>query len=530
MGSDSTAHKKRFKLAQGSRMLLLRRTLRSNADLAGCVRSLKVPRPDAPAKGNVAKSLEQYDDLAASLVMACPNLERLVGPVSGYDHSFKKLFHALSTRANLKEMNWLVEPSNPQNPKSPQASSKRDRNGSITPAELDARQEGAFLDHHREWTSLNSLSVHCSPGATLTPDSLLTRTLSMLPSLQHLHLSNLPPDSFNDTTLLGLPRLHTLSLTQITGITSNGLSSFATRPDSQPLRNLHLRHIPLTSLPALARILSNLTSLDSFSLAQAFPPLMPEEDTFNLWMMPYLASPKLRKLHWDITSLQDCANVADSILARSIAAGGFPKLSLLRAPNDPEAVFQNLCRPVEWINLGTDQFCPSDMRTQSFSENGSAVTSPARMLSRSSKITPSPQVSSPGGDCYFPAILPYTDLRIARLSAQTRLEKARGRPRFGVTVTDEDGSTVDNFNLGGFIGTVGSQIHYHLLPDEGSSDDKGGVVDAKDLSADSGESLIEGNEGCSGMWNRLECAVADKKEKERWWHTERGRWSRIELL
>lgn len=88
---------------------------------------------------------------------------------------------------------------------------------------------------------------------------------------------------------------------------------------------------------------------------------------------------------------------------------------------------------------------------------------------------------------------------------------------------------VDTFQLGGYIGTVGSQIQYHLLPDAGSSDDKGGLVDARDLGADSGENLPGGREGCQGFWNRTEGVVADKKEKERWWHTERGRWNRIEL-
>lgn len=84
--------------------------------------------------------------------------------------------------------------------------------------------------------------------------------------------------------------------------------------------------------------------------------------------------------------------------------------------------------------------------------------------------------------------------------------------------------------MGGYLGTVGSKIDYYLLPDEGSSDEKGGVVDVRDFAGDAGESLTSGREGCVGVWNRKDGVVADKKEKERWWHTERGRWSRVELL
>jgi hypothetical protein len=265
---------------------------------------------------------------------------------------------------------------------------------------------------------------------------------------------------------------------------------------------------------------------------------MPEVDSFTLCLMPYLASPSLRKLHWDITSHRDCANVADDILARSIAAGGFPELRSLRAPNDPDAVFQELCRPVERIDLPSDRFCASDMTgggtgAGAGAGGGSLPTSPAL----DSPITPlqqylsfSPRTpSTPTTGGLEPTPPSCTDLRLARLAAQTRLQKARAHPKFGVLVTDEEGATVDNFHLGGYIGTVGSPISYNLLPDAGSSDDKGGVVDLRDVTGDAGEVLTGGREGCTGVWNRREGVVADKKEKERWWHTERGRWTRIQL-
>ncbi|KND89465.1 hypothetical protein TOPH_05916 [Tolypocladium ophioglossoides CBS 100239] len=518
VGPDSLTHRKRFKTTQGSRMMLLRRTLRANPDLARLVRSLKVPQLEAAtaaANSRGPSPFEQYENAVAALVMAAPNLERLVGPAFGYDHSFKKLFHALSTRTNLKDMNWLVEPSSAPGQQCLEGLSQC---GQMMPATLQPSQEIAFLEQHRNWAKLKSLSIHCLPEASLAPITLLARTLTVLPCLQHLHLSNLPANAFNDTNLLSLPRLMTLTLSNIPGISSNGLSSFATRSNSQPLRKLQLRHTPLTSLPALARILSNLASLVTFSLVQSFPPLMPETDSFTLWMMPYLASASVSKLHWDITSHVDSANAADDILARSIEAGGFPALRTLRAPNDPEGVFQGLCRPVERIDLPSDRF-----RNVAISASSNSLpSSPTKILAKS------PTTSSlPGLSLNAPSLC--TNLLAARLAAQSRIESARDTHRFQVNVEDEYGSLVEVFGLGSYVGTVGSDIHYHLLPDEGSTDEKGGLVDVTDPGADAGESLAGGREGCDGSWNWREGVVADKREKERWWHTERGRWTRIRL-
>lgn len=527
MGPDSAAQKKKHKVLQGTRMQMLRQTLRANPELASRVRSLKVPRPDTTVKGWNAKTAEQYENNVAALVMVCHNLERLDGPVVSYDHSFKRIIHSLSTRAKLREMNWLIEQSPIQRQKGNQAKGKPGK----PPGGLKPPQETAFLDMHSNWSLLSTLSVNCLPGATLTPDNLLANAMGMLPSLEHLHLCNIPATAFNDTTLLSLPtRLKTLSLTHITGISSSGLSSFATCAASQSLETLHLRHTPLTSLAALARMLSNLPKLRYLSVIQTFAPLMPEADSFALWMMPYLASNTITKLHWDITSHRSSANVADDILARSIGAGGFPKLRYLRTPNDPEAIFQQLCRPAERADLPADRFTggadtPMTPMTP-MTPIDVVPPSPGRFLSKSSRPSPNPQ-SPMSSDFDRPPQC--TDLRVARLAAQSRLKEAWQKPRFAVNVLAEDGAIVDQFGLGGFIGTLGSPILYHLLPDAGATDEKGGVVDARDLLGDGGESLASGREGCIGSWNQVEGVVADKKEKEKWWHTERGRWTRIQL-
>lgn len=532
IGPDSAAHKKKFKLAQGPRLLLLRRTLRSNRELAAMVRFLKVPQLESPAKGSPnPKLVDQYDDLVSTLVMACPNLERLSSSLTPYDHTFKRVHHALSTRTTLRQMDWLVEASPLQ--KRQQRVPKHKSQELIMPEDLLPFEEQSWLNLHTNWAELRSLSIHCLPGATLTPTTLLPETLTHLSSLQALHLCNIPANAFNDDNLLALPRLRTLTLTHITGITSNGLSTFATRASSANLEVLHLRHTPVTSLAALARIFSNLTSLKVFALVQAFSPRMPEADAFTLWMMPYLASNSLKKLHWDITSTADGSYAADGIFAKSIAAGGFPSLKKLRVPNDPDGLFQALCRPMARIELPSDRFRVGSVTRL---EESSAPSSPIGMgfiskSSTSSSLTTSSSMSSVSTGPEIAAAC--TNLRTARLAAQARLEAARCQPLFRVKVTDDD-ELVEAFDVAGYIGDVGSQIQYYLHPDAGSTDEKGGLVNVRDLASDSGESLYAGRgeemkEGCSGVWNRVDGVVADKKEKEKWWHTERGRWTRMEL-
>ncbi|RFU74004.1 hypothetical protein TARUN_8251 [Trichoderma arundinaceum] len=523
VGSDSAAHKKKFKQNQGNRMAMLRRTLRANPDIAVLVKSLKVPHPEPPLNWSASKGmqwLEQYEDRVATLIMACPKLERLSGPTPNYDHSFKKIFHALSTRTALKDMTWIMEPALASASQGQRTDSPSKQRGQSGPSMLEPSQGIALLDSHRNWSSLTKLSILCQPGATLAPHRLLSKTLTYLPSLQHLHLCNLPPNAFNDNNLLSLPPLKSLILSRIVGITSNGLTSFATRSNTSHLERLELRHTPLTSLPALARIFSYLPALKHFCLAQSFPPVMPETDSFALWMMPYLASSTITKLHWDITSHPGSVNAADDILARSIEAGGFPALTTLRAPNDPEGRFQALCRPVAYICLPNDRFFRHNaIGSIPTSGSFSAPSSPISPIHKSATT-----MSLPSTIYAAPSL--GTDLQKARLAAQSRLEAAHEVPRFKFAVITDEGQVAQTF--AGFIGTLGSKITYHLLPDDGATDEQGGLVDVIDLVGDAGEALSGSREGCTGRWNQKEGEVADKIEKERWWHTERGRWQRIE--
>ncbi|RDA96057.1 hypothetical protein CP533_5829 [Ophiocordyceps camponoti-saundersi (nom. inval.)] len=449
-GPDAPVRKRRARTtaAQGCRMTLLRQTLRANPDAAGLVRSLKVPRLDALM---TMTPPAQYEDLVVSLVMACPNLERLSGPVFSYGSPLQGgLFHALATRSNLRDVGWLLEPVAADGPSPP-------------------RQRGqglAFVEQHRNWTRLSSLSIHCLSGAPLaSTGKFVTATLKTLPAIQHLHLSCLPASTFDDESLLALPRLKSLTLSGMTGISSGGLSSFSSRPNSSSLRKLHLRHTPLTSLPALARLLSNLGQLVSFALVQETPPLMPDSDSFVLCMMPYLASASLASLHWDMTgsliggkAQEEGAggvSAADDMLARSIQAGGFPGLRRLRTPNDPSGLFQGLCRPIERADLPEDRI----RSLAKASSSSSAPTSPTKKGLLLVKTRSLPVMNSS-------ATRPSTNLLEARLQAQSRIESARGAGhRFRVEVENEAGRLVDSFGLGGYVGTVGSRIRYHLLPD-----------------------------------------------------------------
>ncbi|KAI6454254.1 hypothetical protein MCOR17_009044 [Pyricularia oryzae] len=566
-GADSAGHKKKYKGVTGTRLVLLRRSLRANPVLAGTVRSLKVPAPSQQ------QSVEEYHNLIATVIMACPNLERVRGFYPTYNHSFTRFFQAMSSRQRLKEMNWIVQASPFQRQqrvrKAPDDQLGRNL---ITPGDLQPQQTLAWLDNHANWRYLTNLTIHCIPGATLTPSTLLINTIDRLPSLQTLYLSGLPHNAFGDNELLSLPPLKKLSLFNLPGITSTGLSSFATCWNSRSLRSLSLVHCDIQWIPAMARMFSNLSSLENFAFVQSYPPMLPSDEV--IWLFPYLASSSLKKLHWDIPSAKENASAADFIFSRSIQANGFPALRRLRAPADPEGLFQSACRPQERYDLPSDRFKNNKFggrpalhhkRTGSQGSTASSQNSTESAKSKKGFLSPiSPQ--TPVGSTTSSSEQPLcTDLHQARLAAQARQEAARLAPRFLVNVVDDDGSIADRFGLAGYMGDITSKIKYHLLPDDGTIDEKGGLVDVVDLLVDGGEDLTgnstlatakgiangEGGnqgpatltkkdkakekieepsrlkEGCQGRWNYG--AVTEKKDKERWSHTERGRWRGVVL-
>ncbi|EAA28896.2 hypothetical protein GE21DRAFT_1653 [Neurospora crassa] len=673
VGADGHHMKKRTKLTYGSRLVLLRRTLRGNLRIAAIVRSLK-----PPALPSAASSVEEYNDLVASVILACPNFERLVGYYPTYDHTFQRIFQALSTRQKLKEMDWILERSPLQRQKSTAAIRPLTANGSkynlangskhnlanlnnsrhnLHELEhLSLTQCRMFIDFHLGWQQLTTLVVHCHPGATLAPDGILDQTFRNLPSLQNLNVSHLPRSSFTDANLLHLPpRLKKLTLTHLPGITTAGLTTYASRSAATSLTTLTLIHMNLETLPSLARIFSNLVNLDTFNLVQHHAPVMPSDEM--IWLFPYLTSNSLRKLHWDIPT-RTTTTSADDILAKSILAGGFPRLTAIRCPNDPEGVFQTLCKPKERADHPTDRyrggkmhFTPTNtsgmihharspsgfdsiasstgsMTNGSIGDDRDTISTPSTPTDTSFPLPTSSGVGGPPlkslpifapkpGSLADPFLLSHraqSDLHLARLAAQARIEAARKFPRFFIIVTDPNGEVVDRYGVGAFIGRTDSKITYVLTADEGSgaTDEGGGLVTVDRMLGDCGEALVlppksskamsekvekhehrhskssedkkehrrsrstsrtgmrewwgarsksksraavaaekaaekaankvedvmvktgaeeqsRIREGCIGRWNTYSGSAVDKKDRERWWHTERGRWRPVVL-
>lgn len=537
IGPDSAQQRKKYKGVYYTRLVLLRRTLRADPQLAAKVRFLKVPAlpDDAPTETG------EYHDIVASLVRACPSLERLDGFYPSYNHSESRLFNALTTRTHLKEMTWVidaagveVEAESGHKAKSSKSKNRHSRHQSSASTlsshkYLPAAFANKFVRHHMNWPQLTHLTIHCLPGAQLnTPNTLLNVVQTYLTSLQSLYLSGIASDAFNDTTLVALPRpLKKLTLSHCHGVTSNGLSTFATTSSAQRLETLTLIHQNLDTLPAVVRLLANLTSLTRFSLVQSTAPTMPDDE--SIWLMPYLGSRSLRYLHWDVfdSLLKDRKNgtpgtKTDDILARSIAANGFPNLRFLRVPCDPNGIFQALCRPKERVGLPGDRYRNDPVKQTSSSALRSLARDPVGNAKINTTINkpyastgtlgpysssaislvlpaasessyddrPGSSLSNDSGAKALPVRQAGSDLHRARMLAQARLEAARGFPLFEATITDEEGSVIESTGLAGFLGDIKSNIVYTLTPDLGGSDERGGLVGIMDVLSDGGEDLF----------------------------------------
>lgn len=543
VGADSAHQRKKYRGVYPTRLVLLRRSLRADNRLAEMVRSIKVPAlPEDASIDN-----EAYHDIVASVVMACPNLERLDGFYPTYNHSHSRLFHALGSRSALKEMTWVMDtvPTEPETPEPErrghqsrrsqsrsQSRSRHSKHGSSVSAYSSRRYSDPrnyllpqfannFVLQHSCWQELSHLTIHCLPGANLTtPNGLITVVLTYLPSLKSLYLSNVPARSFDDNALLSIPRpLKKLSLCQCTGVSTAGLSAFVSQPSAADLETLTLVHQNIDSLPAIVRILSKLTKLTKFSLVQALAPILPS-DTF-IWLMPYLASSSLKHLHWDIFESgfndregEGGTTKADDILLRSIKADGFPNLRNLRIPRDPKGLFQAICRPTERVDLPGDRYrngpinqvAPNavwNFGSRPSSSKGGQTAKPAfstnpyggggmDTLSISDLADGRFSVAETrdSGKFLFPVHEAGSDLHQSRLAAQSRLETARRFPRFEVTVTDEKGDLIESSGLAAYLGDVSSRITYYLSPDpNGGTDERGGLAGIAELLSDRGEDL-----------------------------------------
>ena len=455
---------KKFKMKSGVRLKLLRRTLRERRVLAQYVRELKVPNMQTEVGAFNSETI----DLVASVVMACPNLEKLVGFTPIYNHEFNRLTHALSTRKSLKEHTWIIGDN--------EAISQRSF-VQLPPGLMDNEQVDNFLHYHASWSSLTTLFLHRHSQGVLEHD-IFIETFYLLPSLQNLCISNFEEDDFNDATLQYLPPLQSLRLQDLPGITDHGLSRFVSGPSAQGIKRLSLINLEIQSLAVISKLLAYLGALSRFTLVQASSPEVPLGE---LIFQPIVASPSLEFMHWEVLASNGSTN---DNLANSIRANGFPNLRTIRAPSDHHGVLQAICKPRAQVVLPSDKY--------------SAVHKNIR-------------ASDP--DKYS------RTLYAARQAAQERIEEARKTVQFKVVV-DDGGVVQQIYDFNGFIGTIGSKINYSLKPDVPLSDDA--VVDFKDVMDGTKEATVK--DGCTGLWN-----ASHPAGKKWWWHTERYRYREVEL-
>ncbi|MCJ1473835.1 hypothetical protein MMC13_002487 [Lambiella insularis] len=473
VGPDSASQLKKCKMKAGVRLKLLRRTLRGRRVLANYVHEIKVPNLQTEAGVFSNETIA----MVASVVMACPNLEKLIGFHPTYNHTFDRLTYALSTRKNLKQHVWIIGQNNEITARS---------QIQFSPGLMDTEQAASFIQSHDSWSSLTTLFLHSQTNAVLEHDIFIS-IFERLPSLLHLAISSFDVDDFNDDTLQYLPPLQSLRLESLPGITSTGLSGFASSPSALSLRSLSLISLSLSSLQLISKLLANLTSLTRFTLSQEPSPTLPP-GSFMVFQ-PLLASATLNYLHWDIRS--PLASTATDHLASSIRAHGFPALRTLRAPTDPYGTLQVLCKPRPQIALPSDKY-------------NSTVTA----LKKAN-----------------PALYART-LHAARHAGQERIDHARGTVLFKIVV-DEGGYVSQIYDLPGFMGTIGSRIDYVLRPDVAGSEDAlcgwGDLLKGEEGRGGDGKQERE-LEGCTGLWN-----ASHPAGKKWWWHGERVRWREMEL-
>ncbi|KAL3427849.1 hypothetical protein PVAG01_01358 [Phlyctema vagabunda] len=548
IGNDSVFHtKKAFKVKFGTRLKLLRRNLRSRPQLAALVKSLKVPL--IPDTTKTKKEQDEYVDLVASLVMACPNLERLPGYYPAYKHEFTRLTQALQSRPRLLEHVWIIESSSFQRQRRYTMSEEPQRfMHALTPGPLQPEQSIEFMNYHSNWDYLETMFFHCKSGGMIGAP-LFTKILAALPSLQNLYVSSFPASSFNNDTLLSLPPLKSLRLESLPGITADGLSAYASMASSRTLKNLSLISLPLLSLPVLARLLSRLVSLASLTISQG--PTLNLPDGEEIFMYPYLACPTLKFLHWEI--MNPVTNSASEILAKSIQFNGFPSLKTLRAPTDYDGSLQALCKPREKIELSGDRYRHAHMQPIPSSQSMPDIPSPTSTRSTffgGSNSSQTSIVAVPSSPAYgrsspIKSLSSFRSSRDGELSkregqslaqarrqAQARIDAAEKQPKFHIIVWNEQGEFVERSAVAGYIGNAASKISYSLEPDVAGMDESiAGIDDLLD-----GGDEVNMRDGCTGSWN-LEVANAGSpgkgkspgKDRDRWWHTERGRWREIGL-
>lgn len=424
--TQQLAHKK-SKLP--GRIKLLRRTLCERPQLAKLVKVLHVHGTQLMEYPNSDRHQEELVNLAASLVMACPNLEALRGFYPTVDHHFNRLNQALSKKQNLKERVFFLSDEN-----SRLTQTRRSEESRILFYQYENPTE-MFLEQSDRWSQLSTLFLHGQRPGSMNFRSFVA-TFRKLASLQNLVISSFHSNDFNDRTILALPSVRSLRLQNLPGLTDKGVLRFANSATASSIQNLALVDLELTYLHTIRYFFKNLQDLRRFTFHQNSAPCLMPGATLP---RPLFASQTLEYLHWDVL----ISGRINSELAISISTGSFPSLRTIRSPSDHDGRFQDLCKPLAQATI------PSDFS----------------LISR---------VDSPFED----AMHYERNLPAARRAAQGRIESARKQPALRVII-EEEGMIKSVHTMRAFMGAVGSKIEYSLEPDVKGSDDA--LLSIKDL-------------------------------------------------
>jgi hypothetical protein len=483
----------RLKINGTSRLKLLRKTLRESSALAEQVRELHLPAFQMLYQ-NATIEQEEIVNLVASLVMACPRLERLVGFHVPFSNAFDRLSYALSMRSNLKERTWILgSAENELNEED-----EDDMKGHYI-AECDPTER--FLDLNSNHPELSTLVLHQGPNNSSPPLNFraIVGTFRSFPQLRHLSICGLPATSFTNMVLNALPtNLRSLRLEKLPGVTEKGIQRFAASPQAVSIQKLALISLEISSVVTLGGILStHLASLEEFSLVQNKAPTLRENDS-----TPVFHSPSLRYLHWELRSeasslpastspspttespgsptsysadLEPSCCISTSILATSIIDNGFPSLRRIRIPHDPQGTIQSLCKPLATALIQADilklALAHRAGGLSSFPVDESVSASPQEDGMSSCVLVPEARVDSvvslprfglPAANAVIDAVL--TPMR-SRIAAQSRILAARKEAGMVVRVIDPDGNDRVDTIFGSYIGHLGSKITYELKPD-----------------------------------------------------------------
>ncbi|KAK1919413.1 hypothetical protein P3342_013152 [Pyrenophora teres f. teres] len=431
-----------------SRLKLLRKTLRDNLGLARRVRELHLVDFQTLYL-NASIEREEIANSVASLVMACPSLERLVGFHTPFAHGFDRLSYALSTRTCLKERVWMLTD------REDDFGEDDDLTTGHYIRECDPTEHFLHLNSKHRFLSTLVLDQEPEPSSTPLNYRAVVGTFKGFPYLRHLSVCGLSDTSFTNLALHAIPdNLQSLRLEDLPGVTEKGIQRFAASSQAMSIRKLTLIDMDIASLATIADILSpHFASLQRFTLVQDTPPALDGAKT-----MPKFRSHSLQYIHWELrseasplpaltfpTSVDSSCSfanpepiccIATSILAHAIKNQALPSLRRIRIPHDPQGIIQSLCKPLATALLPSDtakfanalRSSPTNHYSVKLDEPNTPNTPRTKHFSYTvmSTLRVDSKSNSPTSPAFSPNATEFalTPLR-SRLAAQSRIITAR---------------------------------------------------------------------------------------------------------